>query len=122
MAWIMDTYSIAVGYAEPGVVTGKPIDIGESLGRNKATSPGCIFTIYNLLKRLNKNVEDQTVVIQGYGNVGYNAAQIIHNDGAKVIAVSDSKGGVYNPNGLDPCALLKTSLPSTMRTGSKLTS
>ncbi len=106
MAWIMDTYSIAVGYAEPGVVTGKPIDIGGSLGRNEATSRGCIFTIYNLLKRLNRNVEDQTVVVQGYGNVGYNAAQIIHDDGAKVIAVSDSRGGVYNPNGLDPRELL----------------
>lgn len=106
MAWIMDTYSISVGYAEPGVVTGKPIDIGGSLGRNEATSRGCIFTIYDQLKRLNRNVEDQTVAVQGYGNVGYYAAEIICDAGAKLIAASDSRGGVYNPNGLDPRALV----------------
>lgn len=105
MAWIMDTYSISVGYAEPGVVTGKPIEIGGSLGREQATSRGCIFTIYNLLRRLNRQVEDQRVVVQGFGNVGYNAAQIICDAGAKIIAASDSGGGVYNPGGLDPRAL-----------------
>ena len=102
MAWIMDTYSRAVGHAEPGVVTGKPISIGGSLGRNEATSRGCIFTIYNLLRRLGRKVEDQTVIVQGYGNVGYNAAQIIHKGGAKLIAASDSQGGVCNPKGLEP--------------------
>ncbi|OEU67360.1 MAG: glutamate dehydrogenase [Desulfobacterales bacterium PC51MH44] len=107
MAWIMDTYSMSVGYAEPGVVTGKPIPIGGSLGRNEATSRGCIFSIYSLLKRLNRNVEDKTVVVQGFGNVGYYAAEIIHDAGAKLIAASDSRGGVYNPNGLDPRALAK---------------
>jgi len=107
MAWIMDTYSISVGYAEPGVVTGKPIEIGGSLGRDQATSRGCIFTIYNLLRRLNRQVEDQTVVVQGYGNVGYNAAQIICDGGAKLIGASDSGGGVYNPKGLDPRALVQ---------------
>jgi glutamate dehydrogenase/leucine dehydrogenase len=107
MSWIMDTYSVSVGYAEPGVVTGKPIAVGGSLGRNEATSRGCIFTIYSLLRRLNRKVEDQTVAVQGYGNVGYHAAQIIHDDGAKIIAATDSKGGIFNPKGLDPRALLK---------------
>ena len=105
MSWIMDTYSMSVGYAEPGVVTGKPIAVGGSLGRNEATSRGCVFTIYSLLRRLTRKVEDLTVAVQGYGNVGYHAAKIIHDDGAKVIAASDSKGGVFNPKGLDPRAL-----------------
>jgi glutamate dehydrogenase (NAD(P)+) len=107
MSWIMDTYSVSVGYAEPGVVTGKPIAVGGSLGRNEATSRGCVFTIYSLLQKLNRKVEDQTIVVQGYGNVGYHAAQIIYDAGAKVLAVSDSKGGVFNPKGLDPRALAK---------------
>ena len=107
MSWIMDTYSVSVGYAEPGVVTGKPIAVGGSLGRNEATSRGCVFTIYSLLQKLNRKVEDQTIAVQGYGNVGYHAAQIIHDAGAKVLAVSDSKGGVFNPKGLDPRALAK---------------
>ncbi len=105
MSWIMDTYSMSVGYAEPGVVTGKPIAVGGSLGRNEATSRGCVFAIYSLLRRLNRSLDQQTVAVQGYGNVGYHAAQILHDDGAKIIAASDSKGGVYNPKGLDPRAL-----------------
>jgi glutamate dehydrogenase (NAD(P)+) len=107
MSWIMDTYSMAVGYAEPGVVTGKPVPVGGSLGRNEATSRGCIFTVLALLKRLNRNVDEQTVAVQGYGNVGYHAAQIIHDYGAKIVAASDSGGGVYNPNGIHPRDLLK---------------
>ena len=107
MAWIMDTYSMSIGYAEPGVVTGKPIAVGGSLGRNEATSRGCAYSIYSLLEKLNRGVDEQTVAIQGFGNVGYNAAEILHDDGAKVIAVSDSKAGVYNPQGLDPRLLAK---------------
>jgi glutamate dehydrogenase/leucine dehydrogenase len=102
MAWIMDTYSMSIGYAEPGVVTGKPIAVGGSLGRNEATSRGCVFSIYSTLKRLNRDVNEQTVAVQGYGNVGYHAAQILHDAGATVVAASDSRGGVYNPKGLDP--------------------
>ncbi|MBW1979672.1 MAG: Glu/Leu/Phe/Val dehydrogenase [Deltaproteobacteria bacterium] len=105
MSWIMDTYSVSVGYAEPGVVTGKPLAVGGSLGRNEATSRGCVYTIHSLLKKLSRNIEEETVAVQGYGNVGYNAADIIHDDGAKIVAASDSKGGVYNPRGLDPKAL-----------------
>ena len=107
MSWIMDTYSVSVGYAEPGVVTGKPLAVGGSLGRNEATSRGCIFSIHSLLQRLGRRMDEQTVAVQGFGNVGYNAAKIIHDDGAKVIAASDSKGGVFNPNGLNPLALAK---------------
>jgi len=107
MAWIMDTYSMSVGYAEPGVVTGKPIAVGGSLGRNEATSRGCVFSIHSTLRRLNRNIDQQTVAVQGYGNVGYHAAQIIHDDGASIIAASDSSGGVYNPKGLDPRHLLR---------------
>jgi glutamate dehydrogenase (NAD(P)+) len=107
MAWIMDTYSMSIGYAEPGVVTGKPIPVGGSLGRFGATSRGCAYAIYSLLEKLNRRVDDETVAIQGFGNVGYNAAEILHDDGGKVIAVSDSKAGVYNPKGLDPRLLAK---------------
>ena len=107
MAWIMDTYSMSIGYAEPGVVTGKPIAVGGSLGRFGATSRGCAYGIYSLLEKLNRRVDEQTVAIQGFGNVGYNAAEILHDDGGKIIAASDSKGGVYNASGLDPRALTK---------------
>jgi glutamate dehydrogenase (NAD(P)+) len=107
MAWIMDTYSMSIGYAEPGVVTGKPIPVGGSLGRFGATSRGCAYAIYSLLEKLNRRVDEQTVAIQGFGNVGYNAAEILHDDGGKVIAASDSKGGVYNASGFDPRALMK---------------
>ncbi len=102
MSWIMDTYSMSIGYAEPGVVTGKPIPVGGSLGRNEATSRGCVFVINALLRKLNRSVDEQTVAVQGYGNVGYHAAQIIHEGGAKIIAASDSRGGVYNPKGIEP--------------------
>ena len=105
MAWIMDTYSMAVGYAEPGVVTGKPIAVGGSLGRFAATSRGCVFVILALLHKLNRRIEDQTVAIQGFGNVGYNAAEILYDHKAKIIAASDSRGGVYNSTGLDPRVL-----------------
>ena len=107
MSWIMDTYSMSIGYAEPGVVTGKPIAVGGSLGRFGATSRGCAFAIYSLLSKLNRRLEDQTVAIQGFGNVGYNAAEILHDDKLTIIATSDSKGGVYNADGLDPRALMK---------------
>ncbi len=107
MSWIMDTYSMSVGYAEPGVVTGKPIAVGGSQGRNEATSRGCVFSIYALLRVLKSNLDEQTVAVQGYGNVGYHAAQILQDGGAKIIAASDSIGGVYNPKGLDSRALME---------------
>ena len=102
MAWIMDTYSVAQGHSVPGVVTGKPISLGGTLGRKEATGRGCVFTTLEATKVLGMDLTKSTVAVQGFGNVGYSAAQIFHGVGAKIIAVSDSKGGIYNPKGLDP--------------------
>jgi glutamate dehydrogenase/leucine dehydrogenase len=107
MAWIMDTYSILKGYSIPGVVTGKPIPLGGSLGRNEATAQGCIYTIQEAVKHLGMDLEKSTVAVQGYGNAGFYSAQIIHKLGAKVVAVSDSKGGIYNDDGLNPGSVSK---------------
>ncbi len=101
MAWIMDTYSMTKGYAIPGVVTGKPISLGGSLGRNEATGRGVFYTIQCACEHLEMPLKGATVVVQGFGNAGSIAAQLLHEAGAKVIAVSDSTGGVYNQNGLD---------------------
>jgi glutamate dehydrogenase/leucine dehydrogenase len=101
MAWIMDTYSMTKGYAIPGVVTGKPISLGGSLGRNEATGRGVFYTIQSTCQHLHLPMKDATVVVQGFGNAGSIAAQLLHGAGAKVIAVSDSTGCVYNKNGLD---------------------
>ncbi len=102
MAWIMDTYSVANGHSVPGVVTGKPIALGGTLGRKEATGRGCVFTTREATKALDMDLTKSTVAVQGFGNVGYSAARIFHEVGAKIIAVSDSKGGIYNPKGLDP--------------------
>ena len=107
MAWIMDTYSMMHGYAIPGVVTGKPISIGGSLGRNEATARGCVDTIESAAKRLHINLKGATAVVQGYGNAGNIAARLLHEIGTKVIAVSDSRGGIVNKNGLDPVKVLE---------------
>jgi glutamate dehydrogenase (NAD(P)+) len=102
MAWIMDTYSMNVGYSIPHVVTGKPVEIGGSEGRTEATARGCIFTILKACEFLGLPINKARVAIQGYGNVGYNVARLIVKEGVKVIAVSDSKGGIYNEEGLNP--------------------
>jgi glutamate dehydrogenase (NAD(P)+) len=107
MAWIMDTYSMLQGYCIPGVVTGKPIELGGSLGRKEATAQGCVYTIQEAAKHLGLDLEKCAVAVQGFGNAGYNAAHIIHRLGAKVIAVSDSKGGIYNADGLSPARVMK---------------
>ena len=106
MAWIMDTYSMNKGYCVPGVVTGKPISIGGSKGRNNATAMGCVFVIEEAAKKIGLDLKGATVVVQGYGNAGSIAARLMHERGSKVIAVSDSKGGIYNPDGLDPLKVL----------------
>ena len=108
MAWIMDEYSEIVGYPAFGVVTGKPINVGGSLGRNEATSRGVMYTVVEAAKHLAINLKGATVAVQGYGNVGYNAARLLHEIGCKVIAVSDSKGGAYNSEGLDPVKVLES--------------
>jgi glutamate dehydrogenase (NAD(P)+) len=106
MAWMMDTYSQQVGYAVPGVVTGKPLAIGGSLGREDATGRGVVEVIGEALKRFNMKMAEATAVVQGFGNVGMHTAKILYEAGAKVLAVSDAKGGVYNAGGLDIPALI----------------
>ncbi len=107
MAWIMDTYSQQVGYAVPGVVTGKPLSIGGSLGREEATGRGVVYVTLEALRHLNLSIEHATVCVQGFGNVGSHTARIMHQHGARVIAVSDVNGGIYNANGIDIAKLLQ---------------
>ena len=102
MAWIMDTFSILRGYTVPGVVTGKPLDLGGSLGRNEATARGCVFVVREACKKLGIDPAKATAAVQGYGNAGSIAARLLHEMGVKIVAVSDSKGGIHNPAGLDP--------------------
>ena len=107
MAWIMDTISMNEGYAMPGIVTGKPLAIGGSLGRDEATSRGLMYATREAAKHLKQNLRGATVAVQGFGNVGYHFARLIRDEmGAKVIAVSDSKGGIYDPKGFDPKEVL----------------
>ncbi len=101
MAWIMDTYSIIKGHSVLGVVTGKPVSIGGSLGRSEATGRGTVITSLEAFKTLGIDPKQATAVVQGFGNAGSVAARLLSQEGVKVIAVSDSKGGVFNPKGLD---------------------
>ena len=101
MAWIMDTYSMAQGYTVQGVVTGKPIGLGGSLGRSEATGRGVFFATQSACERLKIPLKGAKVSVQGFGNVGSIAAWMLHNHEARVIAVNDSRGSIYNPNGLD---------------------
>jgi glutamate dehydrogenase (NAD(P)+) len=101
MAWFMDTYSMHVGYTVPGVVTGKPISLGGSEGRNEATARGTVFCIIEAARHLQIDLKNATVVVQGFGNAGSIAAQLMSAEGAKVLAVSDSTGGIHSPAGLD---------------------
>ena len=105
MAWIMDTYSQLKGYTIPEVVTGKPISLGGSEGRKTATSRGVTICVREAAKRLDVNLKNAAVAVQGYGNVGAYTAIFLHQMGCRVIGASDSKGGVYSRKGLDPIAL-----------------
>jgi glutamate dehydrogenase (NAD(P)+) len=107
MAWIMDTYSMHQGYSMPAVVTGKPVEIGGSLGRNEATGRGVIYAVREAMKHLNLPFEGATVAVQGFGNVGSISARTAHEMGMKVVAVTDVSGGAYNPKGLDLPALIQ---------------
>ncbi|ALA56807.1 Glu/Leu/Phe/Val family dehydrogenase [Nitrospira moscoviensis] len=107
MAWFMDTYSQQVGFAVPGVVTGKPLVLGGSLGREEATGRGVVYVTLEALKHLNIPIDRTTVAIQGFGNVGSHTALIMQQHGAKVVAVSDVSGGIYNPKGLDVAELVR---------------
>lgn len=107
MAWIMDTYSMNVGYSVPSVVTGKPLGLGGSPGRNEATGRGCVYIAEEAAKTKGFTLDGATVVIQGFGNVGSAAAAIASEHGAIVTAVSDYHGGIYDPNGLDIAAVAR---------------
>ena len=103
MAWMMDEYSKMVGYNTPGLITGKPIAIGGSLGRGDATARGAVYTIIEAAKVIGLNLKGATVAVQGYGNAGYFAAKLMEElAGSKVVAVTDSRGGAYSANGIDP--------------------
>lgn len=106
MAWMMDTYSTNNGYCTPGIVTGKPVNIGGSLGRTDATGLGIAFTIASAIKHKKMNLKGLKVVIQGYGNVGSAVGKFLGEMGCKIIAVSSSKGGICNPKGLSHDALV----------------
>ena len=101
MAWIFDTYSMNKGHSVLGVVTGKPLSVGGSLGREEATARGGLYCIQALSTKQGRRLSEYSVAVQGFGNVGSNLARLLHREGAKVVAVSDSQGGVYNPAGLD---------------------
>jgi len=106
MAWFMDTYSMHQGYTVPGVVTGKPISLGGSEGRNEATARGCVFTVVKAAEHLGIDLHRATVAVQGYGNAGAIAAQLMRAEGSTIVAVSDSTGGIRNMAGLDPDKVL----------------
>jgi glutamate dehydrogenase (NAD(P)+) len=107
MAWMVDEFAKIRGHNVPGVITGKPIALGGSQGRGDATARGAAYTIREATKRLNLPLKGASVAIQGYGNAGSYAAIILHEMGARIIAVSDSKGGIINEKGLDPNAVLQ---------------
>src|SRR5437868_9964613 len=101
MAWVMDTYSMHVGHTSTAVVTGKPLEMGGSLGRREATGRGVMISAAESAKHLGFDISTATVAVQGFGNVGAISAQLIAELGARVVAVTDWKGGVYNEKGLD---------------------
>ena len=105
MAWMMDTYSMHKGYSVPGVVTGKPISVGGSLGRSEATGRGCVYAIVNVAKQVGIKLNGATVAVQGFGNAGSVVVRLLAQLGCRIIAVSDSNGGIYDEHGLDAEAL-----------------
>jgi glutamate dehydrogenase (NAD(P)+) len=111
MAWMMDTFSMTKGYSTLGVVTGKPLSVGGSAGRNEATAEGCFVAIEEAAKRQGLSVKGATVAVQGFGNAGMHVARFLDEAGARVVAVSDSRGGIHDKKGLD--------LPAVMRAKEK---
>jgi glutamate dehydrogenase (NAD(P)+) len=107
MAWIMDTYSMHVRHTVTAVVTGKPIEMGGSLGRREATGRGCMFVTREALRHLGMDIVGTTVAVQGFGNVGSVTSQLLQREGCKIIAISDRAGGVYNKDGIDVDAAIR---------------
>jgi glutamate dehydrogenase/leucine dehydrogenase len=107
MAWIMDTYSMTVGHSALGVVTGKPVSLGGSVGRNEAAARGCLMVVEEACKMKKISLRGATVAIQGFGNSGSVAARLFAEKKARVVAISDSRGGVFNSRGIDPLKALR---------------
>jgi glutamate dehydrogenase (NAD(P)+) len=107
MAWIMDTISMHEGYSVPAVVTGKPLAIGGSEGRNEATATGVLYVIRRAAEYLGMDLKGARVAVQGFGNAGSNVARFLHNEGCRIVALSDTQGGIYNERGLDPQQVLR---------------
>jgi glutamate dehydrogenase/leucine dehydrogenase len=101
----MDTYSMTVGRPCPAVITGKPLAAGGSLGRTEATGRGCVFVIESAAKARKMDLGKVRVAVQGFGNAGYFVARFLHQLGAKIVAVNDTRGGIYNSHGMDPVAI-----------------
>ncbi len=101
MAWMMDTYSMTQGKSVPGVVTGKPLIVGGSAGRREATGRGIVYALYQAVRHLGMELKGRKVVVQGFGNVGAVAARLLWREGAVIAGVSDVKGGIWNPSGID---------------------
>ncbi len=114
MAWIFDTYSMNKGYSVLGVVTGKPLEVGGSVGRVEATARGAAFCVREALRKQDLSIEGRRVAVQGFGNVGSNLALILAGQGATIVALSDSRGGVHNADGID----VKAALAHKQDTGS----
>jgi glutamate dehydrogenase (NAD(P)+) len=107
MAWIMDTYSMSVGYACPEIVTGKPVELGGCVGRREATGRGVTYCVLEAMSELKLRPQESTAVVQGFGNVGSVVCQELAQRGVKVVAVSDRYGAVHNPKGIDVAALAR---------------
>jgi glutamate dehydrogenase/leucine dehydrogenase len=107
MAWMMDTYSMTVGYSALGSFTGKPVSLGGSEGRNEATARGCLFACEEACKAKKMSLRGATVAIQGFGNAGAIAARLFAEKKAKIVAISDSRGGVHSSRGIDPIRAIR---------------
>ncbi|MGH7637349.1 MAG: Glu/Leu/Phe/Val family dehydrogenase, partial [Gemmatimonadaceae bacterium] len=106
MAWVMDTYSMRMGHTVTAVVTGKPVEMGGSLGRREATGRGCMIVTKEALRHLGMPIQGTTVAVQGFGNVGSVAANLLSKEGCRIVAISDKTGGYYNEKGIDIDAAL----------------
>jgi glutamate dehydrogenase (NAD(P)+) len=104
MSWVLDTYSMMVGHQELGIVTGKPVVLGGSAGREEATGRGVMFTLRAFLKTQNKTLEGTRIAVQGFGNVGFHAARLLDEQGANIIAITEKKSGIYDESGIDVAA------------------
>jgi glutamate dehydrogenase (NAD(P)+) len=104
MSWVLDTYSMMVGHQELGIVTGKPVGLGGSAGREEATGRGVMFTLRAFLKTQNKSLDGLRIAVQGFGNVGFHAARLLDEEGANIIAITEKKGGIFDESGIDVAA------------------